>query len=132
MSNVMSAFSWSCVYIDIYFFYPTLIQIFQPVILNYADPVYPLELLDHFCLECLAGWSDTHGQSFVSITALSHSKGAQFSCLVIQLAMPESIPYIQFAKFYYFLICKPVYDGFQAGYLAVEVVNQCLIKWFGV
>ena len=98
-----------------------------------ADSVYPLELFDHFSFECLAGWCDTHGQSFVWIIALEHSKGSQFSCLVVQLAMPESASYVQFAKFYWvFLICKPVYDGFQAGYLAVVVVNQCLVSWFGV
>ena len=56
------------------------------IILNNADPIYPLELYDHFCLECLAGRCDIHGQSFVSIIALRRSKGSQFSCLV-QLAM---------------------------------------------
>ena len=33
----------------------------QTVILNNANTVYPLELFDHFCLECFAGWCDTHG-----------------------------------------------------------------------
>ena len=59
--------------------------------------------------------------------ALGRFKGSQLSCLVVQLAMPESASYVQFAKCYRFLICKPVYDGFQAGYLAVGV--PCLMVW---
>ena len=62
----------------------------QSVILNNADFIFSLELFDHFCLKCLADWCDIHGQSFVLIITLGHSKGSQFSCLVIYLAMPES------------------------------------------
>ena len=39
-------------------------QILQPVILNNADPIYRLELFDHFCLEYLAGWCETHKHCF--------------------------------------------------------------------
>ena len=77
-------------------------QILQSVILNNVDPIYPWELFDHFCLEYLVGCCDTQRQSFVSIIAPGRSKGSQFFCLLVQLAMPESTSYAKFAKFYCF------------------------------
>ena len=90
-------------------------------------PYLPLGIVRSFFFsEYLADWRDTQGQSFESMIDLGFSKGSQFSCLVVQLAMPESVSYVQFAKFYFF-ICNPVYDGLQVRYLAVVVVNQCLV-----